>query len=79
MVAAKARGKIPNGCEEELWGQAMCRHWGRGAEPAPGLGLSHKHGWEAFAGAECSSQAGSKGKRLYFPNLKKFLLVLDLH
>lgn len=57
----------------------MCRHWGRGAEPAPGLGLSHKHGWEAFAGAECSSQAGSKGKRLYFPHLKKFLLVLDLH
>lgn len=54
-MAAKARGKIPNGREEELWGQTSVQalgnqsHTGRGAEPAQSLGLNHKHGCEASA------------------------------
>lgn len=61
----------------------VSRHWGRGAEPAPSLGLNHKHGCGASAVAESAPhrRAGSapKGNIYIFVILKEFALVLDLH
>lgn len=43
--------KNPKCLRRSSGARPVCRHWGRGAEPAPSSGLNHKHGWEASAGS----------------------------